>query len=62
MISLYLENNQAHAYFLNESDETIHPSEIFPNLIYTGYSAFDNCEKIENYNDEQGDKRYTSSD
>lgn len=58
IISLYLENNQDYAYFLNENDEIIHPSEIFPNLIYTGYSAFDNCEKIKNYHDEQGDKRY----
>lgn len=59
MISLYLDNDQEHAYFLNENEEKTHPSEIFPNLIYMSYSAFDNCENVQDHNEKQDGKRYT---
>lgn len=59
IINVYLKDNAGRGYFLDEYGDKTDPSEIFPNLIYMSYSAFDNSEKIESYDDEWGSGRYT---
>lgn len=58
MIDVYLEKEDATAYFEKYSKE-VDPGVIFPNLIYMSYSAFDNCKEVNDFNDFDTNKKYT---
>lgn len=58
MINVYLEKDDARGCFLDDKMECKIPSDIFPNLIYMSYSAFDNTENVDDYYREDDEKRY----
>lgn len=58
MINVYLEKEDSLGYFLDDKMECKIPSDIFPNLIYMSYSAFDNTENVDDYYREGDEKRY----